>query len=92
MQAVCVRERLSFTAEAVAAVPEVAGVYILFRGQQPVYAGIAAGAASLRAELNAQLIGRRGTDEATHFWWQSTGDVLEAYRMQLAVYDAAPPA
>jgi hypothetical protein len=83
------RERLLFTAEAVAGVPEVTGVYILFRGQHPIYAGIAAGAATLRSELAARLSGALGINEATHFWWQSTGDALDAYRMQLAVYDAA---
>jgi hypothetical protein len=77
------RERLLFSAEAVADVPEVTGAYILFRGVRPLYAGIAAGAATLRSELRAHL---RGANVATHFSWQAAGDALDAYRLQLTAY------
>jgi hypothetical protein len=76
------RERLLFTADAVSEVPEVTGAYILFRGAHPIYAGIAAGAATLRSELRAHLRGA----ETTHFSWQAAADALDAYRLQLAAY------
>lgn len=75
-----------FTPEALAEVPEATGAYFLFRGEDPVYAGIAAGGATLRSELTAQLHCRRGAAQATHFTWQAAGDALEAYRLQLAAY------
>jgi hypothetical protein len=79
-------ERLLFTAEAVATVPEVTGAYVLFREQHPLYAGIAAGGATLRSELAAHLHATRRDGHVTHFSWQAAANALDAYRLQLTAY------
>jgi hypothetical protein len=77
---------LAFTAEALSGVPHATGAYFLFRGRQPVCAGVAAGGATLRSELGARLRGDFGPNSATHFAWVANGDPLQAYRLQLAAY------
>jgi hypothetical protein len=81
------RERLlPFTARFVRCVPRATGTYFLFRGEEPLCAGVAAGAASLRSELEARFRRMRGEERPTHFYWIESGDVLTAYRLQLSAY------
>jgi hypothetical protein len=79
---------LRFTADAVALVPEGMGAYVLFKGPQPLFAGMAAGGATLRSELTAHLRGDFGprTRAATHFTWRATAEALEAYHLQIAAH------
>jgi hypothetical protein len=80
--------RLPVDPENLAAVPEGQGAYILYARQSPIYAGVAAGGTTLRAELAAHLRGEYGeqTREATHCAWQETASSLAAYGLQLAVH------
>lgn len=79
---------LRFTVDALDLVPQSPGTYFLFRGPLLLFAGMAAGGATLRSELSAHLRGDFGarTRAATHFAWLATHDVLEAYRLQLAAH------
>jgi hypothetical protein len=79
---------LPFTFEMLAAVPQVTGTYFVFRLDEPLYVGVAAGGANLRSELVRHLARELGipTRHATHFWWHATDDVMEAYRLQLAAH------
>jgi len=75
-----------FTARGIAAAPAAPGAYLLYRGARPVYAGVAAGAATLRGELRAHLGGEFGRTAATHFSCQVCADPLRAYAAQLEVH------
>jgi hypothetical protein len=78
--------RLYFTARGISAAPAAGGAYLLYRGARPVYAGVAAGAATLRKELRSHLRGEFGHTKATHFSYQVCADPLRAYAAQLEVH------
>lgn len=63
-------------------------MYVLYRGSRPLFAGVAAGATSMRAEILAHLRGDFGsyTRSSTHAQWRATASALKAYRMQLAAH------
>ena len=78
--------RFSFTARAVARAPAARGAYLLYRESRLVYAGVAAGAATLRGELEAHLRGEFAPSPATHFSYEVCAEPLRAYAAQLAAH------
>jgi hypothetical protein len=82
--------RRQFTALAIARVPAGPLAYVLLRGAAPLYAGVAAGGATLRRELAAHLRGEFGTAgrAPTHFSYELCPDALHAYCAQVAIMSA----
>lgn len=68
--------------------PVAPGAYRLYRHARVIYVGMAAGAATLRSELQRHLRGDfgRATQCATDFEYRETPDPLEAYQAYLDYY------
>ena len=70
--------------------PASAGVYRLYRGQQLLHIGMAAGAATLRSEILSHARGEYGprTQAADRVEWEVAPDAVRAYGRFLALYSA----
>ena len=81
-------ERLAFVPASLAGVPASPGIYLLYRHDQLVYIGLAAGGGSIREQLRQHLRGLGGpcTRAATEFDYETSAEPLALYRHYVAVY------
>jgi len=77
-----------FTAVNVALAPAAPGVYLLYRGPQVIYIGVAAYGTTIRERLQRHQRGEEGpcTQAASEFEYEATSDPLARYRVHLRAY------
>lgn len=86
--AAAIGEHVPFNAREVAEAPAAPGVYLLYRGERPIFIGLAAAGTTIRQRLEQHLRGEGagGTRNATEFDYETSAYARALYRHYLSVY------
>ena len=67
-------QRHRFTTWQISGAPPVAGVYVLWERDEPIFIGATRGDGTIRSRLQDHYARRTQPNDATHFSWQTASD------------------
>ena len=82
-------ERHRFTTWQISGAPAVAGCYVLWDGDEPIYVGATRGDATIRSRLQDHYARRVRPHDATHFTWEASPDPVGREAELLAQFRVA---